>query len=133
MIRPDCRDTKSGIIVSRGTFGTDYEYQYTGKSNIVIKADLGSGLIKGVGPKFAMKLGIGKELLLLVLNRCHGDTPMDIIPERDFPEMNMESFSVYDCLEGRLCAEQTSFFSFYSETSDHPGTPCCRLLLVKSV
>lgn len=74
-----------------------------------------------------------QELLLLALNRCHGDTPMDIIPKRDFPEMNMESFSVYDCLEGRLCAEKTSFFSFYAETSDHPGTPCCRLLLVKSV
>lgn len=72
----------------------------------------------------------GTKQLLLCLNRCHGDSPMNILPDRDFANKKPDPFSVYDLYEKKTLAYRAGHFEIYVETSDHPLDPNARLLLI---
>ena len=78
---------------------------------------------------------MGKKLsdsswYMLILNRCHGDCPTDILPA----DLGWsERFAVTDLLEGKLLCECVSHFEVHVETSDHPSTPCCAIYQIDRV
>lgn len=72
----------------------------------------------------------GNRYLMCILNRCHGDAAVNLLPDRDF-DANLKPFSVYDLDEKRLLACACKHFEIYVETSDHPRTPSAKLLLVE--
>ena len=72
----------------------------------------------------------GTKKLMLCLNRCHGDSPMNILPDRDFADKKPDPFSVYDLYEKKTLAYRAGHFEIYVETSDHPLNPNARLLLI---
>ena len=72
----------------------------------------------------------GTKQLMLCLNRCHGDSPMNILPDRDFANKKPDPFSVYDLYEKKTLAYRAGHFEIYVETSDHPLNPNARLLLI---
>lgn len=71
----------------------------------------------------------GNRHLMCVMNRCHGDAPMNILPDRDLGG-SPKPFSVYDLDEKRLLASGCNHFEIYVETTDRPLTPSAKLLLV---
>ena len=65
---------------------------------------------------------------MMILNRCHGDAPTDILPD----DLGWESrFSVREWPEDALVGECLERFAVHVETSDHPGTPCCMLYMIE--
>lgn len=71
----------------------------------------------------------GSRHLMCIVNRCHGDAAVNILPDRDFGG-SPKPFSVYDLDEKHIHASACRHFEIYVETSDHPMTPSARLLLI---
>ena len=60
----------------------------------------------------------------LILNRCHGDQPTNILPA----DLGWDCrFRLMSWPEGELLGANLETFEAHVETSDHPQTPCCRL------
>lgn len=72
----------------------------------------------------------GNRHLTCVVNRCHGDAPVNILPDRDLGG-SPKPFSVYDLDEKRILASSCNHFEIYVETTDHPLTPSAKLLLIE--
>lgn len=71
----------------------------------------------------------GTRHLMCVVNRCHGDAPMNILPDRDFGG-SPKPFSVYDLDDKRILACGCNHFEIYVETTDRPLTPSAKLLII---
>ena len=66
----------------------------------------------------------------MILNRCHGDRPTDILPA----DFDWECrFSIRELLSDQLVGANLGGFEVHVETSDHPETPCCRLYYVEKL
>ena len=58
----------------------------------------------------------------MILNRCHGDQPTNLLPG----DMGWEGrFSLRQLPEYKLVGANLEAFEAHLETSDHPETPCC--------
>ena len=66
----------------------------------------------------------------LILNRCHGDQPTNLLPA----DLGWEGrFSLRQLPEDRLVGANLETFEAHLETSDHPETPCCGLYLAERI
>ena len=66
----------------------------------------------------------------MILNRCHGDQPTNILPA----DMGWNGrFSVRELLSDRLIGANLEGFEVHVETSDHPQTPCCQLYILEKI
>lgn len=64
----------------------------------------------------------------MVLNRCHGDCPTNILAA----DLGCNGrFRLWDVMEDRLIGANLEIFEVHVETSDHPETPCCRLYFLE--
>ena len=100
-------------------------------ANLIRLARLGSGKTVRYYDPWHILLGKpngGNMKFMLILNRCHGDAPTDILPA----DLGWESyFSVREWPEDTLAGECLERFAVHVETSDHPETPCCRLYMIE--
>ena len=66
-----------------------------------------------------------KYAYALMLNRCHGDQPTNLLPA----DLGWNGrFAVRLWPEDELAGACLETYEAHVETSDHPQTPCCRLL-----
>ena len=66
-----------------------------------------------------------KYAYALLLNRCHGDQPTDLKPA----DLGWEGrFRIVLWPENVLAGAMLESYEIHLETSDHPQTPCCRLV-----
>ena len=71
-----------------------------------------------------------KYAYALILNRCHGDQPTNLLPA----DLGWEGrFAVRLWPEDELAGASLETYETHVETSDHPQTPCCRLLRVEKL
>ena len=66
----------------------------------------------------------------LILNRCHGDQPTNILPA----DLGWDCrFRLESWPDGELLGANLETFEAHVETSDHPQTPCCRMYRLEKV
>lgn len=67
------------------------------------------------------RIGEGRAFAM-ILNRCHGDQPTNLLPG----DLGWEGrFSLRQLPDYRLVGANLETFEAHLETSDHPETPCC--------
>ena len=71
-----------------------------------------------------------KTAYALILNRCHGDQPTNILPA----DLGWDGrFQLRSWPQDELLGANLETFEAHVETSDHPQTPCCRLYRIEKL
>ena len=66
----------------------------------------------------------------MILNRCHGDQPTNLLPE----DLGFGGrFSLRQLPKYRLVGANLETFEAHLETSDHPETPCCAVYFAEQI
>ncbi len=71
-----------------------------------------------------------KTAYAMILNRCHGDQPTNILPA-DLGWSSRFQVRSWPCDE--MIGANLETFEAHVETSDHPQTPCCKLYQLRAL